>query len=85
MAQIDTHRAAYNRPNPNLHCGMKKTNLSPSETEKKEYFYTVSIGEKRKTCHTINQVNELLRISPSAKVVKTTKTTTVRTSHERIK
>lgn len=82
MSIIDTHRAAYNRPNITLG---KKENLSPTITEKKDIFYSVRIGEKVRQCNTIAQVNAILSVNPSARVVKTTRVTTVETRHERIK
>ena len=83
MAIIDTHRATYNRPNITI--GGKKDNLSPTVTEEKRVTYSVRIGDKVRTCATISQVNAILAINPSARVVKSTRVTTIRISHERLK
>ena len=83
MAIIDTHRATYNRPNITI--GGKKENLSPTVTEEKRVTYSVRIGEKTRLCNTVAQVNAILSLNPSARVVKSTRVTTIRTTHERIK
>ena len=83
MATIDTHRATYNRPNITI--GGKKENLSPTVTEEKRVTYSVRIGEKTRFCNTVAQVNAILSVNPNARVVKSTRVTTIRTSHERIK
>lgn len=83
MAIIDTHRASYNRPHVSL--GAKKDTLTPTVTEEKRVTYSVKIGEKTRFCNTIAQVNAILAVNPSCKVVKTTRTTTIETRHERLK
>lgn len=83
MATIDTHRASYNRPHITI--GGKKETLTPTVTEEKRINYSVKIGEKTRFCNTIAQVNAILAVNPSAKVVKTTRTTTIETRHERLK
>ena len=83
MATIDTHRASYNRPNITI--GGKKDNLSPTVTEEKRVTYSVRIGEKIRLCTTISQVNAILSVNPNARVVKSTRVTTIRTTHERIR
>ena len=85
MATIDTHRASYTRPNGNILCGKKTSTETSTPTVQTTYFYTVSKGDSRKVCSTIHQVNDLLKVWPTAKVVKTTKTTTVTTSHKRVR
>lgn len=82
MSMIDTHRAAYNRPNITLG---KRENLSPTVTVEKRVTYSVKIGDKTRICSTIAQVNAILAVNPSCKVVKSTRTTTIETRHERIK
>lgn len=84
MAMIDTHRAAYTRPNGNITCG-KRTEEASAFTVQTTHHYTVSQGDSNKICKTIHQVNDLLKVRPSAKVVKTTKTVTTETSHKRVK
>lgn len=84
MATIDTHRAAYTRPNPNITCG-KKPERANTSTVQTSHFYTVSQGDSRKICPTIHQVNDLLKVWPNAKVVKTTKTVTTGTTHKRVR
>lgn len=84
MAQIDTHRAAYNKPNGNIRCG-KSEKLTPTITTEERSFYHVQLPNKVKTVQTIAEVNLLLRASPSAKVVKATRTVTTETRFKRIK
>lgn len=84
MATIDTHRASYQRPNNNILLN-KQAPLSPSITEKVESFYTVAYKDKKRLCRSIKEVNAILAVQPTAKVVKTTKTTTVKTSHKRVR
>jgi len=83
MATIDTHRATYNRPNIRL--GERKETLTPTVTEEKRVTYSVRVGDKTRLVATIAQVNAILAVNPSCKVVKTTRITTIQTRHERIK
>lgn len=83
MAAIDTHRATYNRPNIRL--GERKDTLTPTVTEEKRVSYAVKIGDKTKICSSIREVNSILAVNPSCKVVKTVRTTTITTRHERVK
>ena len=85
MATIDTHRASYTRPNPNLKCGVKPSLPSPTVIERVTHFFTVKYGNTSKIVSTIAQVNAILAIHPNASVVRTTKTTTVETRHKRIR
>ena len=85
MAQIDTHRASYNRPNPNLPCGKRTGETTPTITCQTARFYTVEYNGKRMHCNTTSEVNAKLRLYPNAKVVQSERTTTIRTSHKRIK
>lgn len=85
MAQIDTHRASYNRPNGNILVGKSDAQKAPTVTEQVTHSYAVQLSDRVKTCQTIAQVNDLLRIYPNAKVVKTTKTVTTITRHKRIR
>jgi hypothetical protein len=85
MAQIDTHRASYNRPNPNLPCGKRTGETTPTITQQTDVFYTLDAGGKRIHCKSISEVNAKLSLYPNAKVVKSTRTTTIQTSHKRIK
>ena len=86
MATIDTHRAAYNRPNPNLPVGQKdKSGLTPTIRETEETFYTVRVNGMTKHRATIKAVNELLAIYPNAQVVKTTRKVTTEVRHKRIR
>lgn len=84
MATIDTHRASYQKPNNNLML-KKQAPLTPTITETVDFIYFVSYGGKRRICRSIGEVNAILASNPSAKVVKTTKTTTVKTTHKRIR
>lgn len=88
MATIDTHRAAYNRPNPNLPVGQAKkesSGLTPTIRETEEVFYTVRVNGMTKNRATIKAVNELLAIYPNAQVVKTTRKVTTEIRHKRIR
>ena len=85
MAQIDTHRAAYNKPNGNIHCGRKATLPSPTVTEQVTHFYTVKYGNTSKIVNTIAQVRALLAVHSNISVVRTTRTITTQTRHERIR
>jgi hypothetical protein len=85
MAQIDTHRAAYNRVNGNIQCGKRENPLTPTVTKEERSFYSVQLPNKTKIVNTIAEVNALLRVYSTAKVVKTTKIITTETRHKRIK
>lgn len=84
MAIIDTHRAAYNRPNANIRCGK---GVTPSSTEvvTEKHHYTVKTSEKVRVFHTLSEVNEYLHLYPNSRVVKTTRKITTVTTHRRIK
>lgn len=85
MAQIDTHRAAYNKPNGNIRCGKAEKPLTPTITTEERSFYHVHLPNKVKTVQSISEVNQLLRIYPSARVVKATRTVTTETRFKRIR
>lgn len=85
MAIIDTHRAAYNRPNANIRCGSKDTLPSPTEVVTEKHHYTVKTSEKVRVFHTLSEVNEYLLLYPNSRVVKTTRKITTVTTHRRIK
>lgn len=81
----DTRRSQSPKINNRIICG-KSDNLSPSVTEREDMFYMVKFGPaSSRIVKTIHEVNAILAKYPSAKVVKTTKTTTVRTTHKRIR
>lgn len=84
MAIIDTHRAAYNRPNANIRCGKGDT-PSPTEVVTEKHHYTVKTSEKVRVFHTLSEVNEYLLLYPNSRVVKTTRKTTTVITHRRIK
>lgn len=84
MATVNTARASYSKPNPNLLCGKKDT-LTPTVTRQETFLYTVSANGITKTVPTISEVNALLRRYPTARVVKTIRETTIRTTHKRIR
>lgn len=87
MAHIDQHRASYARPNLNIVCGLKDKahTLTPSTSVDKTVTYHIEAGGKRYRRSTISEVNQLLLISPSAKVVKSTRVVTTETTHQRLR
>ena len=81
----DTRRSQSPTINNRIECG-KGSFPSPTVTEKTEFFYTVKTGAAHpRIAHTVAEVNAILARHPSAKVVKTTKTTKIVTTHQRIR
>lgn len=81
----DVRRSTNNPINNRIICGKSDSGLSPSVTEREDVFYTVRCPSLTRIVKTIHEVNAILAKYPNAKVVKTTKTTTVRTSHKRVR
>jgi hypothetical protein len=80
----DIRRSHNQRHNPNLQCG-SSTNKPYTETTHQDIFYSVQIAGKVRTCKSLSEVNAIIAKNPSAKVVKTVRTTTVRSEHKRIR
>jgi len=81
---LDANRASYSKPNGSIRCGVKDA-LTPSVTVESRRFYTVEAAGKRFHCNTTSEVNAKLRLYPNAKVVQSERTTTIKTTHKRIR